>query len=168
MPQGGGDQLSLPHQPVHRAGQSHHGPGDGSGAGSPVRLQHVAVQGNCPLSQGLQVNRLAKSASDQPLDLHPAAVLLDPVPLLPLARGSGKHGIFRRDPALAFSFQKGRNSLLHTGRADHPGVPRGDQAAARRRSHKVRFNPYRAFFLRRSSVFTHTAYSFLTSPKTFV
>ena len=158
----GTDQQPLfPDHPVYGTGQRHHGPGNGRGAGSPVRLQHVAVQRNRPLAQRVQVHRLAKAPADQPLDFHAPAVLFDPVPFFPFRGGCRQHRVFRRHPSLSLPLQERRNRFLNAGCADHPGVPRGDQAAAVRRPYKIRFNRDRPFFLRPSSVpafknLTHT------------
>ena len=66
----GSDQL------VQRIGQRDAGAGDGSGAGTAVGLQHIAVERNGELAQRFQIYRSAQRASDQTLDFHGAAALL--------------------------------------------------------------------------------------------
>ena len=148
-------QFLFPDQAVHRACQRHHCAGNGCGPGAAVRLQHIAVQGNRPLSQRFQVHRLAERTPDQPLDFDAAAIFFNAVTLFPFRRGCRKHGILRRNPSLPFIPQERRHRFLHAGRTDHPGIPRGNQAAAVCRPNKIRFNCDRPLLVRPSSICAH-------------
>ena len=155
MNDGADGKLLLLDQPRRRAGQCHHGAGDGRRTGTAVRFQHVAVQSDRPLTQGLQVHSLAECPADQPLDFHAPAVLFDAVPLFPFRSGCRQHGILGCHPALAFSLQEGRYRFLHAGGADHPGIARSNQAAAVSRAYKICFNADRPLLVRCSSVKSH-------------
>jgi hypothetical protein len=117
-------ELAGVHQLLHRIAQGHPGAADGGGAGAAVGLQHVAVQGQGALAQGLEVYRRAQGAADQTLDLQGASPLLAPgrLALHALVGGARQHAVLRRDPAAALALEEGRHPLLDTGGAEHAGV----------------------------------------------
>ena len=113
-------QHAVVEELVHGQTQRRERAGDGRGARAAVGLNHVAVDVDRALAQPGQVARGAERAADEPLNLHAAPVLLHAVPGLALGRGSGQHGVFRREPSGALALQERRNALLHRRGADHP------------------------------------------------
>ena len=99
--------------------QGHPGPGDGGGAGAPVRLEHVAVQGQGALAERIQIHRRPQGAANQPLDLQGTAALLAPrrLPGRALPGGTGQHAVLGRDPTLALALEEGWHLVLHAGGA---------------------------------------------------
>ena len=140
VPDGADEQTLVLDQLVHRAHQRHKSAGDGCRAGSAISFQYVAVQGDGPFAQLGHVHSLAQGTANQPLNFHAAAVFFDAVPLFPLSRGSGEHGILRGDPSLSPPLEKGGHAFLHRCGANDPRVARGDKAAAVRCAHKVRLD----------------------------
>ena len=73
-------RLGLDHvarlHPGEAVGQRDPGAGDRGGARAAVGLDHVAIDGDLPLAQRLEVDDGAQRATDQPLDLQRAAALL--------------------------------------------------------------------------------------------
>ena len=130
------DQPVL-HELVNRHHQRHIRARDGRRARAAVGLQNVAVQRDGALAQKAHVHCLPQRTADQPLNLHAAAILLDPVARLAPPGGCGQHGVFRGHPAAALAAQERRHALLHAGGADDAGLARGDEAAAIRRLHKI-------------------------------
>ncbi len=73
-------------------GKRHPCAGDRGGAGSTVRLNDIAVDGDLALAERLQVDDRAQRAADQALNFHGAAALLAGSSLaagaVPVARGN--------------------------------------------------------------------------------
>ena len=72
---------------------------NGGGAGTPIPLEHVAVNGDVPGAQLFHVHYRAQGPADEPLDLGGAAVQLQlgDVPAGPLPVGTGEHGdVYKR------------------------------------------------------------------------
>src|SRR5690606_411314 len=116
-------------QPARRVDQGHVGAGDRGGAGAAIGLQHVAVQGDGALAQGVAVHAGAQAAPDQALDFQGAPALLAARGLAVVAGvgGARKHAVFGGDPAGALAAQEARHAVLDAGRAQHPGFAKGDQ-----------------------------------------
>src|ERR1700739_533308 len=77
------------------------GAGYRCGAGSAVGLDHVAVDGDLPFAERLEIDHRAKAAADQALSFRGTAVLLAAGCSAPraLERAPRQHAVFRRDPA---------------------------------------------------------------------
>src|SRR5690606_14957330 len=129
---GAGLHLAAPHQHVHGIYQCDVGAGDRRGAGAAVGLDHVAIEGDRALAQGLAVHAGAQAAADQALDLQRAPALLATRGLAVAAgvRGTGEHAVLGGDPALAFPAQQAADAVLDTGGAQHLGVAEADQHRA--------------------------------------
>ena len=78
-------------------GERHVGAGDGRGAGAAVGLQHVAVEHDGVLAQGLGVDDGAQAAPDEPADLVGAAA--DPA----LDATRGRSGCWSSAGSIAYS-----------------------------------------------------------------
>ena len=98
--------------------------GDRGGAGAAVGLQHLAVDPDRPLAEGLAIDDAAQGAADQALDLHRAAGWAAPVDLA-LRAGVGRggdHGVLGRDPALAGAVEELGHAVVDAGVAEYPRV----------------------------------------------
>ena len=67
----------FPAQLVQRQHQGHETAGDGGAAGAAVGLDHIAMDGNGPLAQCIQVSHRAQGPAHQPLDLRTAGGQLE-------------------------------------------------------------------------------------------
>ena len=134
------DRVGLDHplvqQPAGGQPQRHPGAGDRRGAGAAVGLDDVAVEGDLPLAERLQVGDGAQGAADQPLDLLAAAGLLALGRLAPAAGvgGPGQHAVLGGDPALAAAAQEAAARLVEAGGDQHPGVAEARPGTSPRRS----------------------------------
>ena len=122
-------QLTLRHQPADRVVRSHPGASDRSGAGTAVGLQHIAVDQDAALAQGLEVKNAAQRPADQALDLLRAAALLAASSLAVTAGvgGTRQHAVLGRDPALAAATLVRRHFFFDRRGAQHPGVAKTHQ-----------------------------------------
>ena len=113
-------------------GQGHGRAGDGGGARAAVGLDHVAVEDDGALAEGLHVDDRAQAAADEALNLVGAAADLA---AFALARGAGdggagQHGVLGRDPAAAGVAQPAGDALLDGGVGEHAGVAERDEDGA--------------------------------------
>jgi hypothetical protein len=106
--------------------------GDRGAARPAVGFEHVAVDVDAAFAERLEVDDDPQAAPDQPLDLHPAAVLLAlrDVALLAIAGRGGQHRVLGGDPAFAAPHHPARHLLGDRGGADHPRPPHRDQGRA--------------------------------------
>ena len=106
--------------------------GDGGGARAAVGLDHVAVEDDGALAQGVHVDDGAQAAADEALDLVGAAADLAAFAFSWGAGdgGAGQHGVLGRDPAAAGVAQPAGDALLDGGVGEHAGVAEGDQDGA--------------------------------------
>src|SRR6516162_2889321 len=108
--------------------------GDGGGAGSPIGLDHVAVDLDLALAEAGEIGDGAEAPADQALDLMGA-------PALPAARGLARaaragrlrqHAVFRRDPAASGVAQEGRHRVLDRGGAEDLSIAEAGEAGTLR------------------------------------
>jgi hypothetical protein len=99
--------------------------GDRGSPGAAVGLEHVAVDREGPLANGLEVDRGPQRPSDEPLDLLGAPAGAVAVTARPLHTRAGEHGVLGGEPATPW-FPAG-NPVLDVGGADHAGRPERDQ-----------------------------------------
>src|SRR5712692_3290750 len=97
-----------------------------------VRLQHVAVERDRPLSDLAHVDGGPQRATDQPLDLvrATAQAALDRLPRAAIVSGARQHRILGGDPTLAAAAPVRRHAVLDAGRDPHARPPHLDQARA--------------------------------------
>ena len=155
MPDGAGAQIAVFHQPPAGQRQGHKAPGDGGRPGPAVPLEHVAVNGDGPLSQLSHIHGGAEGPAHQALNLGaPGGELqFGHVPLAPLPVGPGEHGVLGGDPALSVGDMR-RHPVFHAGAAEDHGVPALDEAAALSEFHEVRGHGHRPQFIERPAVFS--------------
>jgi len=108
------------------------GAGDGSGAGTAVGLDDVAVDGEGALAEGGEVDDGAEAAADEALDFHGAAGL---AAFVDLAGGAGdggarEHGVLGGDPTGTLAAEEGRNAVVDRGGAEHAGMTDRDKHGA--------------------------------------
>ena len=115
-----------------RVVERHPGAGDRRGARAAVGLQHVAVDGDLPLAERLQVDDGAQRAADQALDLQRAPALVPERRLAAhaLVRGARQHAVFGGDPALAAAAQPAGTWSARLAVHMHVRVAEADQAGA--------------------------------------
>ena len=108
------------------------GAGDGGGAGAAVGLDDVAVDGDLPLAERLEIDHRTQAAPDQALDFHGAAVLLAGRGLAPraLERRARQHAVFGGDPAARLAFEPRRQAIFQRRRDQHVGVAEFHEAGA--------------------------------------
>ena len=113
------------------------GAGDGGGAGAAVGLDDVAVDGDLPLAERLEIDHGAQAAADQALNFNGAAVLLAGRGLAPraLERGARQHAVFGGDPAARLALEPGRQAVLERRGDQHMGVAEFHEARAFRVFH---------------------------------
>ncbi len=121
----------LPGQhPVDALAQGNKTPGDGGAPRAAIRLQHVAVDDDLVLAQGIQIHHRPQGTSDQALDLLRAAALPAALGLAAhaLSGGARQHAIFGRHPAAPQPFHPAGHALLQGGGAQNPRMPHRNQA----------------------------------------
>ncbi len=108
------------------------GAGDGGRARAAVRLHDVAVDGDLPLAERLEIDDGAERPPDQALNLERAPALVPDRRLAPhpFVRGARQHAVFRRDPALAAAAKPARHLFGDARRAQHLGIAEAHQARA--------------------------------------
>ena len=107
--------------------QRNEGAGDGSGPGTAIGLDDVAVHADGPLAEPREVHGGPQRTADQALDLrgaprHPAAVSPDALP-----RRQRQHPVFGGEPPPAPPPQPPGNPLLDADRGDHARVALADE-----------------------------------------
>ena len=119
--------------PRHRTGKKHlfagdpkrhPGAGDRRGPGAAIGLDHIAVELDLMLAEGLKVGDRPQSPSDQPLDFQCPATLLAARGLAVGAavRGTRQHAVFGCHPAPSAVAKKMRHAILNRRRAQHMRV----------------------------------------------
>ena len=78
----------------------------GSRSGAAVGLDDIAIDGDLPLAERLEIHYGAQAAANEPLDFDGAAVLFSSGGLAPgpLQSGARQHAVFGRDPATGLPF----------------------------------------------------------------
>src|SRR6202021_3336718 len=97
------------------------GAGNGGGAGSTVRLDHIAIDPEGAPPEPAQIGHSAQRASNQALDFVSTSA---GAPLGYFARsagksGAGNHGVLARDPTFARVAHELRNGLFNGGSTNH-------------------------------------------------
>src|SRR4029077_20496028 len=94
-----------------------------------IGLDHVAVEGDRPLTEPRQIDHCAQRASDEALDLvgPPADAPRAGLSLAALGARPGKHAVLGGDPAGALAAQEGRDAVLDGRSAHDPRVAYADQ-----------------------------------------
>ena len=121
--------FALREQLADRILRGHKRTGDGGGARSAVRLQHITVQMDRALAKPGQVKNRPHRATDQTLDFLRAPALLAARGFAVTAgvRGTRQHAVFGRHPAFAAAFFVARHFFFDRCRAQDPGVAKFDQ-----------------------------------------
>ena len=98
----------APHiqKPPDRQSQRNKTTGDGCTARSTVRLNHIAINGNCMFAQNFHINNTAQCAPNHAGYFRTAMVAGDCVARFAHTICAWQHGIFGRDPTTGF--------VLHT------------------------------------------------------
>ena len=110
-------------------------PGDRGGAGAAIGLDHVAIDHDLALAEGMQIDYGTQRTPDQALDLLGASGGLAGIHLAAgaLMRGARQHGVFCRhlSPCPSRASQGGP-ALFEGGSAEHLGLTEGNEARALR------------------------------------
>ena len=128
--------------------------GDRCRSRSAVGLEHVAVDGDRPRTELLEIDRRPERASDEPLNFlrPPARRLAATVAVLAARIGARVHLVFAGDPALPLALEKRRNLLVDRRRAQHDRAPRSIEHRAFRWAVKVGDHLDRAECIQRTAV----------------
>src|SRR5690606_28729155 len=108
------------------------GAGDRSRPRPAVRFEHVAVDCDRSLADGLEIDDRPQTAADEPLNLRRPAVDLWPaITPLPRRRAARKHVVLGGDPTLPLALHPRRDALFNAGRAEDDRAACLDDDAAR-------------------------------------
>ena len=115
-----------------RVDQRDEGAGDAGGARAAVGFQHVAIDGDRPLAERVEIDDRPQAAADQPLDFGGAAVDLADVAPFARAGAAGQHAVFGRDPAAALARPSTAAPAARRWRCTAPWCGRPESARCRR------------------------------------
>src|SRR5712671_350888 len=97
---------------------------NGSRSSAAVGLDNIAIYGDLPLTERVEVHHGAQAAANEPLDFYGAAVLLARGRLAsrPLQGGARQHAVFGRNPAAGLALEPGRQAILERRRHQDMGI----------------------------------------------
>ena len=147
---------SLVDHPSHRVIDRDVGGRDGGGSGAAVGSDGVAVDGDCALAHGFEVDDGAEGSADEPLDFLASTVWSAVgVALVSLSARAGKHRVLGGDPASALTFHEWWDAVLDGRRDEHMGVSHLDEAGAFSKFRVTTFHGHRSEFVRASAIDAH-------------
>ena len=138
-----------------RIDQCNHRAGNAGRARSAVGFQHVTVDKDRPLAQGIQIDNRAQASPNESLDFGRAAVDFADIPSFSRAGAARKHAVFGRDPAAALSGHPRRNLKLDASGTQHGRAARRDQHAAGRGAGVTALNGNRSQHVAGAAIVAH-------------